>query len=237
MPLTEAQKAALDAGREKRHQKQQKPETEKQQAQPAIRYAYVARTRLKVGDSYREPGEEIPEAASWLNLHAYLDLDQIEEVPVLGDQVPHRQERAITTLAPEGYDEMDQARLRRLQEEREHEQRTGKLPGTAERHPGPGLIELDCRNCRTLNYLTEADATSETRFHCWRCRDLQSVQEAMSYPPQSRAEYNRQIAVNQVDKRQPIGIRPGPVRQRPSSDSHIDANTPIDPRNPIPGRR
>ncbi len=37
MPLTEAQKAALDAGREKRHQKQQKPETEKQQAQPAIR--------------------------------------------------------------------------------------------------------------------------------------------------------------------------------------------------------
>ncbi len=149
MPLTEAQKAALDAGREKRHQqKQQKTD------QPELRYAYVARTRLKVGDTYREPGDQVPEAASWPNLHAYLDLDQIEEVPVLGDQVPHRQERAITTLAPEGYDEMDQARLRRLQEEREHEQRTGKLPGTAERHPGPGLIELDCRNCRTLNYLT-----------------------------------------------------------------------------------
>ena len=33
---------------------------------------YVARKRLKVGDEWREPGEEIPEAAGWRNLHSYL---------------------------------------------------------------------------------------------------------------------------------------------------------------------
>ncbi len=237
MPLSEAQKTALDAGREKRHQKQQKPETEKQQAQPAIRYAYVARTRLKVGDSYREPGEEIPEAASWPNLRSYLDLEQLEEVPVLGDRIPQRQQPTPSSLAPEGYDELDRARLRKLQEEREYERQTGKLPGTAERHPGPGLIELDCRNCRALNYLSKELVQAATSFHCWRCRDWQSVAETMSYPPQSRAEYNRQISVNQLDNRQPIGIRSqGQVRQREVSKSHIDASTPVDPRNPIPGR-
>ncbi len=89
---------------------------------------------------------------------------------------------------------------------------------------------------RNSSYLTEADAKSETRFHCWRCRDLQSVAEAMSYPPQSRAEYNRQISVNQLDNRQPIGISPRSVRQREVSKSHIDANTPLDPAHPIPGR-
>ena len=33
---------------------------------------YVARKRLKVGDEWREPGEPIPEAATWRNLHSYL---------------------------------------------------------------------------------------------------------------------------------------------------------------------
>jgi hypothetical protein len=33
---------------------------------------YVARRRLLVGDAWREPGEDIPEAAGWLNLHSYL---------------------------------------------------------------------------------------------------------------------------------------------------------------------
>ena len=33
---------------------------------------YVARRRLKIGDEWREPGEEVPEAATWRNLHSYL---------------------------------------------------------------------------------------------------------------------------------------------------------------------
>lgn len=33
---------------------------------------YVARKRLLVGDHYVMPGEEVPEAASWRNLHSYL---------------------------------------------------------------------------------------------------------------------------------------------------------------------
>jgi hypothetical protein len=161
------------------------PQTDEQQTQP-VRYAYVARTRLKVGDGWREPGQEVPEAAEWPTLHAYLDLGQIEQVPVVGDQLPQLPQRPIDTFAPEGYDEVDQAGLRRLQEEQEYEQRTGKLPGEAERHPGPGRIEVSCTNCRgggdeSLNYVEEG----QTSFNCWRCRDRQSVAEALTYPPQS----------------------------------------------------
>lgn len=33
---------------------------------------YVARKRLKVGDHFVLPGEEVPEAAAWRNLHSYI---------------------------------------------------------------------------------------------------------------------------------------------------------------------
>lgn len=37
-----------------------------------MRYV-VKRKRLKIGDSYREIGEEVPEASGWKNLRSYLD--------------------------------------------------------------------------------------------------------------------------------------------------------------------
>jgi hypothetical protein len=33
---------------------------------------YVARKRLQIAGQWREPGEEVPEAAGWRNLHSYL---------------------------------------------------------------------------------------------------------------------------------------------------------------------
>ena len=70
MPLTEAQQAALDAGRSKAHQLQQQETA--QRTEPA-RFTYIARRRLKVGDGWREVGEEVPEASTWPNRQAYLD--------------------------------------------------------------------------------------------------------------------------------------------------------------------
>ncbi len=42
---------------------------------------YVALRRLKVGDGWREPGDPVPEAATWRNLRAYLGAGQVAEVP------------------------------------------------------------------------------------------------------------------------------------------------------------
>jgi hypothetical protein len=193
MPLTDAQQAALDAGREKGIQFQQQQAQAPQQPDAPVRYRYLARQQLKVGNGYRQPGEEIPEAADWPPQvrKAYLNTGQIEEIQTTDGTGVERKPQGALTFAPEGYDELEQARLRRLQEAQAYEQRTRKLPDTAERHPGDGLIELDCRNCRTLNYLSKELAESQSGFHCWRCRDRQSVAEAMSYPPQSWDEWQR----------------------------------------------
>jgi hypothetical protein len=43
---------------------------------------YIARRQLKVGDSYRQPGDPIPEAATWPNLRAYLEEGHVEAVDV-----------------------------------------------------------------------------------------------------------------------------------------------------------
>jgi hypothetical protein len=45
-------------------------------------YQYVALSRLKVGDGYREPGEPVPEASMWPNLRHYISTGQVEEIPV-----------------------------------------------------------------------------------------------------------------------------------------------------------
>lgn len=43
---------------------------------------YVALKRLKMGkDDYRAPGEPVPEAAEWRNLHAHIQCGQVALVP------------------------------------------------------------------------------------------------------------------------------------------------------------
>ena len=38
---------------------------------------YLAGKRLKVGDSWREVGDEVPEAASWPTLQAYINMGHV----------------------------------------------------------------------------------------------------------------------------------------------------------------
>jgi len=41
---------------------------------------YIAKRRLKAGHGFKEIGEEVPEAASWRNVRAWIGLGYIEEV-------------------------------------------------------------------------------------------------------------------------------------------------------------
>jgi hypothetical protein len=49
------------------------------------KYLIRALRQLKVGDSTRQPGELVPEAAEWPNLRHYESLAWLERVPVPND--------------------------------------------------------------------------------------------------------------------------------------------------------
>jgi hypothetical protein len=157
-----------------------------------VRYRYLVRQQLKVGDGYRQPGQEIPEAADWPPqvLKAYLNTGQIEEIPD-PDGVERRDQGALT-FAPEGYDKIEEARVQRLAEAR-------RRSLAHQRHPAPDRIEVSCRNCRSaspsdgLNYVPE----SQAEFQCWQCGQQQQVVDALTYPPQSWDDVQR------------AGVRPG----------------------------
>lgn len=49
---------------------------------------YIARRPQKIGERVFQPGEEIPNAGALPNLRAYLNLGEIEAIPLPGE--PHR---------------------------------------------------------------------------------------------------------------------------------------------------
>lgn len=57
------------------------------QTERPVRMKYYALKRLKVGNGYREPGDEVPEAAGWRNIQAYLNKFMIQAVPVSNEGV------------------------------------------------------------------------------------------------------------------------------------------------------
>lgn len=58
---------------------------------------YVAQKRLKVGDGYRMPGEEVPEAAAWMNVDAYINRGMLAVVPARGsDNIEPRTQRGLS---------------------------------------------------------------------------------------------------------------------------------------------
>jgi hypothetical protein len=155
--------------------------TEAQQAE-TIRFAYVARTRLKVGNTWREPGDEVPEARDWPPhiLQAYLGAGQIE-IPL-----PKREE-PVATYAPAHYDELKPTPPPLVGQQ-------SPDAGVPEGTGGADLIEVDCTNCRgggsgseSLNYVP----STAVWFQCWFCGQQQRVSDALRYPPQSWDEWQR----------------------------------------------
>lgn len=59
---------------------------------------YLAGKRLKVGDSFREVGDEVPEAASWPTLRAYISMGHIVVEPL---SAPEVLSSGSTTMDPE----------------------------------------------------------------------------------------------------------------------------------------
>jgi hypothetical protein len=206
MPLTDAQKAALDAGRAKRNN----PEQPVQQQVQQVEAAYVAKRQMKVGDSVRQPGDLVPEAAAWPNLRRYIDLGWIEFAPVVNGQLqklvpapPNPNQRLLEELKPEA---------------------PAKPVPMGEQYAAEGLVEVQCFNCRHVNHLAkELLEDQANEWQCFRCHQPQTIQQSGSYPVQDRSEYDRLA-----------GIRPR-GQQQPPGKSHIDARTPIDPEHPIPG--
>ena len=49
---------------------------------------YIAMKRLLIGDAWREPGDEVPEAADWPTLRSYLQGEHIKEVPAVVAPTP-----------------------------------------------------------------------------------------------------------------------------------------------------
>jgi hypothetical protein len=212
VPLTEAQKAGLAEGRrianEKRRQAAAAPV---QQQVHQVEAAYICKQQMKVGDSIRQPGDLVPEAAQWPNLRRYLELGWIEFAPVING--------TLQTLLPPPPNPNE-----RLLEELKPEAPAKPLPVGAQ-YPAEGLVEMQCFNCRHVNHLAkELLEDQANEWQCFRCHQPQTVEQAGAYPVQDRKEYDRQASFRASGQQQRLG------------KSHIDARTPIDPEHPIPGR-
>lgn len=60
---------------------------------------YIAGRRLKVNGTWREPGDEVPEAATWSTLSAYLGSGALKEVATMGASFnPDRGNRKIELM-------------------------------------------------------------------------------------------------------------------------------------------
>jgi hypothetical protein len=147
--------------------------------QQPVRYRYVVRQQLKVGSEYRQPGQEINEAADWPPqvLRAYLSAGQIEEIVVTDGSGVERKPQGAPTFAPADYD------------------RRVPVPGpvVGDRHPAEGYTVVDCTNCRDGQSMDSINHVppGHTTFQCWHCGQQQTVAEALRYPPQSYDEWKR----------------------------------------------
>jgi hypothetical protein len=123
-------------------------------------------------------------------------------------------------------------------------------------------VPLPCENCATINWLP-SEVTDRTRWECKYCAQPQSVHLAQERASsESVSILAMPLLTNPMDSGEPACeeqecIRPvdhsGKHRnskleeweRKPSSSStrpqvtasHISAHTPVDPANPIPGRR
>jgi hypothetical protein len=129
------------------------------------KYQYVARTRLRVGDEWREPGALVPEAAQWPNLQSYINTGTIEEIPVpegVEAEGTVRRERKIDTHVPKDYDE----------------RKLTPPPRVAEKQPQTEASqEVLCWNCATVNWLPAMFAVDRD-FQCHLCAQVQSITES-----------------------------------------------------------
>jgi hypothetical protein len=152
------------------------------------RYLIRALRQLQVGDSLRQPGELVPEAASWPNLRSYESLSWVERVPVPND---YSGEGAIEypPAAPT-------SRLAKILEP----EREPTPVVVAGKRRTKGSQPTRCVNCRKSNYLPTNFPETRT-WTCWDCVQPQSIAQVREHPsPTSLAEYAESLDARYVDE-------------------------------------
>jgi hypothetical protein len=152
------------------------------------KYLIRALRQLRVGDSLRQPGELIPEAAEWPNFRSYESLAWLERVPVPND---YSGEGAIDYPPP--------AATSKLAEILVPERNPASVVVAGKRKTKTSMA-IRCVNCRKLNYLPGNFAETRT-WMCWDCAQPQSITQAREHPsPTSLAEYAESYDARFVDE-------------------------------------
>lgn len=146
------------------------------------RFVYTAKVRLQVDGKWREPGDLIPEAATWRNLQNYLNAKQIEEVAV-----------PDTVKVPGAVEKPD---WRAKSYAPAEEPGLSTPPPVAGRERSDVTTEVPCRNCLTACYVL-ADLQPFNRFECHYCNQIQTVADTQE--PHVVADWQRS-----TDARSPL---------------------------------
>jgi len=133
------------------------------------RYLIRALRQLRVGDSTRQPGELVPEAAEWPNLRHYESLAWLERVPVPNDYSGEGAVEYPPTAVPS-----------KLAEVLAPEGAPAPITVAWKRKTGTSVASR-CVNCRKMNHLP-SDYLEVAVWMCWDCAQPQTTVQAREHP-------------------------------------------------------
>jgi hypothetical protein len=129
---------------------------------------YVALRRLKVGDSYRQPGELVPEAADWIDKvrNLMLEQQQIEAVNLVTDDAREAFARQ--------WDQERTARFEASKVAQKTKPDTYQLP--PEKTPAPSTT-VRCANCKR-SYGFDHEVSNDEWWMCVDCGQRQTGEQS-----------------------------------------------------------
>jgi ribosomal protein L44E len=131
---------------------------------PLVTYAYVARRRLVMEGGVRQPGQLVPEVATWKGKvrQCYLDLGWVEQFALVSDS------------DREAFD----AQWKREEAARQEAISNAPKPEPPKASaPPPRPVSYNCANCGAL-HTWEAPPADHQWFRCQRCHQNQTVSMA-----------------------------------------------------------
>lgn len=120
------------------------------------RYLLRALRQLRVGESIRQPGDLVPEAATWPNLRSYENLQWLERVPIPEDY----QGEGVIEYPPAA----TQSKLAEILEP----EREPTPVVVAGKRKAKTSVAIRCINCRKTNHLPTSFLETRT-WLCWDC--------------------------------------------------------------------
>jgi hypothetical protein len=137
------------------------------------KYLFRVCRQMTVDGQVRQPGDAVPEAASWPNLRHYESLGWVERVPVPNDfdggvayPPAATTSKLAEVLVPEGQPTPVTVAWKR---------KTG------------ASVAIRCVNCRKLNHLPN-DFLETASWMCWDCAQPQTTVQAREHPSPTSLE-------------------------------------------------